>query len=146
MVACHLFPRCDKSPVTHDINAVMFVVEIGAGVAAMSVSLQADPLDFMGDAANYTISLAVLGMAMRWHARAALMKGVSMAVFGVWVIGSTVWHTVQGTLPEAVGMGKPNRKSDWAGRLCEPPPLGGDVIVQPINLTEVSSYDARGFG
>src|SRR5437016_7933566 len=45
------------------INAVMFVVEIGAGLAAGSAALQADALDFLGDAANYGISLFVVGMA-----------------------------------------------------------------------------------
>jgi len=34
------------------INAVMFGVEVIAGVAAGSASLQADALDFLGDAAN----------------------------------------------------------------------------------------------
>ena len=46
------------------INAVMFVVEIGAGLAAGSAALQADALDFLGDAANYGISLFVVGMAL----------------------------------------------------------------------------------
>ena len=54
------------------INLAMFAVEIGAGVRAGSVSLLADSLDFMGDAANYAISLWVLGMALAWRARAAL--------------------------------------------------------------------------
>jgi hypothetical protein len=39
------------------INGAMFLVEIGAGVGAGSASLQADALDFLGDAANYSISL-----------------------------------------------------------------------------------------
>ena len=47
------------------INAVMFLVEIGAGLAAGSASLQADALDFLSDAANYGISLLVVGMALR---------------------------------------------------------------------------------
>ena len=34
------------------INAAMFLVEIGAGLAAGSASLQADALDFLGDAAR----------------------------------------------------------------------------------------------
>ena len=34
------------------INATMFAVEIGAGLAAGSASLQADALDFLGDAGN----------------------------------------------------------------------------------------------
>lgn len=50
------------------INAVMFALEIGAGLAAGSASLQADALDFLGDAGNYAISLFVVGMALRYRA------------------------------------------------------------------------------
>src|SRR4051794_1085036 len=74
------------------INASLFLVEIVAGFTARSVSLQADALDFLADSANYAISLFVLGMALRTRARAALIKGVSMGTFGVWVLGATVWH------------------------------------------------------
>jgi Co/Zn/Cd efflux system component len=87
------------------INAAMFMVEIGAGVAAGSVSLQADALDFLGDAANYAVSLLVVGMALRYRATAALAKGATMVAFGLWVVGAVVWHAVQGTLPSAVAMG-----------------------------------------
>jgi Co/Zn/Cd efflux system component len=87
------------------INAVMFLVEIGAGVAAGSASLQADALDFLGDAGNYAISLFVVGMALRYRATAALVKGATMGVFGLWVIGTVVWHAVHGTLPSAFTMG-----------------------------------------
>src|SRR5437868_1057664 len=87
------------------INAGMFLFEIAAGVAAGSVSLQADALDFLGDAANYGISLFVIGMALRYRALAALAKGVTMGVFGLWVIGATVWHVAGGTLPHALTMG-----------------------------------------
>ena len=52
------------------INAIMFVVETAAGLAAGSAALQADALDFLGDAANYGISLGVAGMALAWRARA----------------------------------------------------------------------------
>jgi Co/Zn/Cd efflux system component len=87
------------------INAVMFLAEIGAGVAAGSASLQADALDFLGDAANYAISLFVVGMALRYRASAALAKGVTMGAFGLWVIGMVIWHAVHGTLPSAFTMG-----------------------------------------
>jgi Co/Zn/Cd efflux system component len=87
------------------INAVMFLVEIGAGLAAGSASLQADALDFFGDAANYAISLIVVGMALRYRATAALAKGATMGLFGLWIVGTVVWHTVHGTLPSAVAMG-----------------------------------------
>jgi Co/Zn/Cd efflux system component len=87
------------------INAAMFLVEIAAGLAAGSASLQADALDFLSDAANYGISLLVVGMALRYRAMAALAKGASMAAFGVWVIATVIWHAVHGTLPSAVAMG-----------------------------------------
>lgn len=87
------------------INTVMFLIEIGAGLAAGSASLQADALDFLGDAGNYAISLLVVGMALRYRAMAALAKGSTMGVFGLWVIGSVVWHALQGTLPNAFTMG-----------------------------------------
>src|SRR5918995_4822868 len=53
------------------INAGMFAVEVVAGLAAGSASLQADALDFLGDAGNYAISLFVVGMALRYRAMAA---------------------------------------------------------------------------
>jgi len=87
------------------INAGMLLVEIGAGLAAGSASLQADALDFFGDAANYAISLMVVGMALRYRATAALAKGATMGLFGLWVIATVVWHAVHGTLPSAFTMG-----------------------------------------
>jgi Co/Zn/Cd efflux system component len=86
-------------------NAGMFMVELGAGIAAGSVSLQADALDFLGDAANYGISLAVLGMALAWRARAALLKSVSMAAFGCWVLARAAINLINGTVPEPMTMG-----------------------------------------
>src|SRR5438445_10729132 len=87
------------------INAAMFLIEIIAGLAAGSASLQADALDFLADAANYGISLFVVGMVLRYRASAALAKGVTMGLFGVWVLAMSVWHVVHGTVPEAVSMG-----------------------------------------
>jgi Co/Zn/Cd efflux system component len=83
----------------------MFLVEIGAGLAAGSAALQADALDFLGDAANYGISLFVVGMALRYRAMAALAKGATMGLFGLWVIGAILWHAVHGILPSALTMG-----------------------------------------
>ena len=87
------------------VNAAMFAVEVGAGFAAGSASLQADALDFLGDAGNYALSLFVVGMALQYRAMAAFVKGATMGVFGLWVIGVTVWHAWHGTLPEAFTMG-----------------------------------------
>jgi len=87
------------------INAGMFAVEIVAGVAAHSAALKADALDFLGDSANYAISLGVAGMALQWRARAALLKGASLLLLGLWILGSTVWMAMTGALPQAETMG-----------------------------------------
>src|SRR5262249_15727643 len=64
-----------------------------------------DALDFLGDAANYGISLFVVGMALRYRAMAALAKGGTMGVFGLWVVGTALRHAAHGTLPSAFAMG-----------------------------------------
>ena len=87
------------------INIGMFGVELVAGLAAQSAALRADALDFLGDAANYAISLCVAGLALGWRARAALAKGLSLFLLGAWVIGSTFWMAMRGTLPTAETMG-----------------------------------------
>ncbi len=87
------------------INTTLFLAEIAAGLAAGSASLQADALDFLADAANYGISLFVVGMTPRYRAAAALAKGGTMGLFGLWVLGMTFWHAWFGTLPEAAVMG-----------------------------------------
>ena len=87
------------------INGAMFVTEIVAGAIAGSVSLQADALDFLGDSFNYAISLAVIGFALTWRARAALFKGLTMALLGLWVLGAAAWHVAVGRVPEPIVMG-----------------------------------------
>lgn len=87
------------------INAVMFGVEMLFGIWASSVSLLADSLDFLGDAANYGISLWVLGMGLAARAKASLLKAATMGIFGVWILGRTLWGLWVGNLPDAMMMG-----------------------------------------
>jgi Co/Zn/Cd efflux system component len=87
------------------VNAGFFAAEIVAGAAAGSSALQADAPDFFGDAANYAISLGVVGMALTWRSRAAVAKGGTMTMFAVWVLANTAWHAFHGTLPQAEVMG-----------------------------------------
>ena len=87
------------------INVAMFVIELAGGVHAGSVSLLADAVDFFGDAANYGLSLLVLGMALQWRARAALVKGLSMGGFGIFVLGQAAWSALAAKVPEPVTMG-----------------------------------------
>ena len=63
----------------------------------------AQPDAFLGDAANYAISLGVAGMALRWRSRAALAKGGTLVGFALWVLGSTAWHA--GRPRVAAGLG-----------------------------------------
>ena len=102
----HLSPRYRKILwFVFFINAAMFVVEMLAGVKGDSVSLMTDALDFLSDAANYLITLAVLSMGLRQRAIAAFVKGVSMGVVGLWALGMLVYHAVMGSLPDAPLMG-----------------------------------------
>lgn len=87
------------------INAGMFLTEIFAGLAAQSQALQADALDFLGDAATYGITLAVLSMSLRARSVAALGKGISLAFMAAWVLGSTLYQVVVLDLPQAEIMG-----------------------------------------
>lgn len=87
------------------LNAGMFAVETGAGVLAGSQALQADALDFLGDTLTYGLSLAVIGMSLQARATAALIKGATLGLMGVWVLGSTVWHAFVLDVPRAEVMG-----------------------------------------
>ena len=107
---------CDTKPVVDTryrkvlwvalvVNAAMFLVEIAGGVGASSVSLLADAIDFLGDAANYGVSLFVLSLAAVWRSRTAMVKGITMGAYGLVVLGLTAFNIVQGAKPEAAAMG-----------------------------------------
>jgi len=87
------------------INAVMFIVEMTAGLAANSQALKADALDFLGDALTYGISLAVIGASLQVRATAALAKGASLLMMGLWVAGSTLYQVFVLDTPQALVMG-----------------------------------------
>lgn len=87
------------------VNLLMFIVEIAAGLRSGSVSLLADALDFLGDSANYAISLWVLGLGLAVRARAAQFKALSMLLFGLGVMAAALWNAWQGVLPDTPTMG-----------------------------------------
>ncbi|NGZ87853.1 cation transporter [Duganella aceris] len=86
------------------VNAGMFVIELASGWHAESAALLADSADFMGDALNYGISLFILGLGTEWRRRSALLKGWSMAAYGLFVLATTAWHVAAGALPAASTM------------------------------------------
>jgi Co/Zn/Cd efflux system component len=83
----------------------MFFVEAGASYFSSSMSLLADSLDFFGDAANYGISLFVVGMAISARAYASLFKGVTMGLFGCFILGTAAYRVFFGGVPDPVTMG-----------------------------------------
>lgn len=87
------------------INAVMFVVEMTAGQLSGSQALQADALDFFADSLTYAASLWVIGMSLRTRSLVALAKGASLALMGLWVLGSTVYRVFVVGVPSAEIMG-----------------------------------------
>ena len=87
------------------INAVLFVVEAAAGLLANSTALLADSLDMLGDSLVYGFSLYVLWRSAAWKAKAALLKGAIMAVFGLGVLLEVIYKTISGIVPSAETMG-----------------------------------------
>ncbi|MBW0147374.1 cation transporter [Marinobacter arenosus] len=87
------------------VNLAMFFVEGVASLQSNSVSLLADAIDFFGDSANYILSLTVLSMGMVWRGRAAMIKGLTMATFGLVVWARAVWLAQSGITPEPLTMG-----------------------------------------
>jgi Co/Zn/Cd efflux system component len=81
------------------INAAMFLLESGAGLLAHSTALFADSIDMLGDAIVYAFSLHVIGRGMVWQARAARLKGVVMAAFGIGVLVQVAVKIAQGLTP-----------------------------------------------
>ncbi|MBN9290019.1 MAG: cation transporter, partial [Hyphomicrobium denitrificans] len=86
-------------------NGIMFLIEMAAGQMAGSQALQADALDFLGDTLTYGISLAVIGKSLQVRSSAALLKGMSLLLMGLWVFGSTLYHVLVLGLPRAEIMG-----------------------------------------
>ena len=87
------------------INAIMFLVEMPMGFIGQSQALKADALDFLGDTLTYTISLLVIGKSLSLRAKVAMLKGISLAAMGLWVLGSTVYSVFYTQAPVATIMG-----------------------------------------
>jgi len=86
-------------------NAAMFLVEIVAAAWSGSSALAADALDFLGDSANYALSLGAIALGGAWVSRVALLKGLAMSLYGVAVLAYAGWRAWLGLPPEAITMG-----------------------------------------
>jgi Co/Zn/Cd efflux system component len=100
------------------INAAMFLVEMSAGLAAHSMALRADALDFLGDSATYLLTLMVIGRPQVWRSRAALFKGLSLAVLGLWILISTLYRLFVLQVPNEFVMGSIGILAFGANLVC----------------------------
>lgn len=87
------------------INAAMFLVETSSGIYATSMALRADALDFLGDTLTYAITLLVIGQPLHRRAAAAMVKGASLALMGLWVFAATIYQALVLEQPNALVMG-----------------------------------------
>jgi Co/Zn/Cd efflux system component len=86
-------------------NMAMFGVELVASVLSGSTALAADAADFLGDSANYALSLGAIAAGGAWLSRVALLKGAAMSLYGVGVLAYAAWRAWLGAPPDAVTMG-----------------------------------------
>lgn len=86
-------------------NLVMFLVEVAAAAWSGSSALAADAADFLGDSANYALSLGALAIGGAWISRVALLKGTAMSAYGIGVLGYAGWRAWLGVPPEPITMG-----------------------------------------
>lgn len=93
------------------INGSMFLVEMSAGLAASSMALKADALDFLGDTVTYFISFLVIGQPLIMRARVALFKGFSLGIFAAFILGATLYRVMVVGTPDEMIMG-------WVGSLA----------------------------
>lgn len=87
------------------INALMFVVELVAGIVSGSAALIADSVDMFGDAAVYLLSLFALDRSLHWRAGAALVKAGFVFLFGAWLLFEIGRRVAEGGAPAAEAIG-----------------------------------------
>ncbi len=100
------------------VNAFMFIVEFAAGLISGSSALLADSLDMLGDSFVYGFSLFVIHRSLTWHARAALLKGAIMALFGVAVLLEVAFKLRTATPPAVPAMAAIGTLALAANALC----------------------------
>jgi len=86
-------------------NMAMFGVELVASIFSGSTALAADAADFLGDSANYALSLGAIAAGGAWLSRVALLKGAAMSLYGVGVLAYAAWRAWLGVPPDAATMG-----------------------------------------
>jgi len=87
------------------LNAMMFAVEFSYGVISQSTALMADSLDMLGDAIVYALGLYVIAKGPKWKAISAVLKGLIMILFGLYVLVEALNKIQTDIMPAASIMG-----------------------------------------
>lgn len=93
------------------LNFSMFIFENIQSLMSHSLSLRADAIDFLGDSANYFVTLFILNSAIKTRAKVSLLKAMFMFIFGVWVLVEALFRFQTDTLPNSFTM-------SWVGGLA----------------------------
>lgn len=87
------------------INAVMFLVIVGAALYGKSSALLSDSLDNLGDALTYGLSLYVVSQSAEAKAKVALLKGLLILTGACVVVGQVAGKLIHPVLPSYEVMG-----------------------------------------
>jgi Co/Zn/Cd efflux system component len=93
------------------LNFLMFFVEVIFGFLSHSLSLKADAIDFLGDSANYFMTLFVLNSIIQTRAKVSLLKAAFMFSFGLWILTEAIIRFTSKELPNFITM-------SWIGLLA----------------------------
>jgi cation diffusion facilitator family transporter len=86
------------------INALMFVIEMVAGVWADSAALIADAADMLADAAVYGVALYAVGRDPKHKLRSARFSGLLQLVLAVGALSETGRRVLAGSTPDEAAM------------------------------------------
>jgi Co/Zn/Cd efflux system component len=87
------------------LNAAMFVIGGALALNGRSVAVQADALDFLGDALATGIGLLLVGASVGTRSLVALWQGLALGALGVYTLGSALWRVIAAVAPDAMAMG-----------------------------------------
>jgi Co/Zn/Cd efflux system component len=73
--------------------------------------LKADAIDFLGDSANYFMTLFVLNSIIQTRAKVSLLKAAFMFSFGLWILTEAIIRFTSKELPNFITM-------SWIGLLA----------------------------
>ena len=93
------------------VNFAMFLLEFVMGIRAGSTALMGDSLDMFADSLIYAFSLFVINKSEKVRASVALLKGLMIVAFAIWVFSASVIKIFSHTIPVASTMG-------WIGFLA----------------------------